>query len=70
MKGAYRTMRKQGKINEQEVASFLPNNGQGLLHTVDLMEHRQVACNELLDVTGRRHSVCIQLSAKEPPEVR
>ena len=31
MQKAYRTIRKQGKINEQELASLLVKNGQGLL---------------------------------------
>lgn len=53
MKKAYRTVRKQGKVNEQELASFLVKNGQGLLPMVDLIEQCQVACNELIDVTGR-----------------
>ena len=43
MQKAYRTIRKQGKINEQELASFLVKNGQGLLPMVDLIEQCQVA---------------------------
>ncbi len=52
MKRAYRTIRKQGKLNEQELASFLVKNGQGLLPMVDLIEQCQMACDELIDTTG------------------
>ena len=73
MKRAYRTIRKQGKVNEQELASFLVKNGQGLLPMVDLIEQCQVACNELIDVTGRAAiQAVLQLSAMEaaggPPQ--
>ncbi|MFP5204179.1 MAG: hypothetical protein ACLGSH_02350 [Acidobacteriota bacterium] len=50
---AYRTIGRQGKINEQELAGFLAKNGQGLLPMVDLIERCQVACDERIDVTGR-----------------
>ena len=53
MKKAYRTIRKQGKANEQELASFLVKNGQALLPMVSLIEQCQVACDELINVTGR-----------------
>jgi transposase-like protein len=73
VKKAYRTVRKQGKVNEQELASFLVKNGQGLLPMVDLIEQCQVACNELIDVTGRAAiQAVLQLSAIEaaggPPQ--
>ena len=73
MKRAYRTIRKQGKVNEQELASFLVKNGQGLLPMVNLIEQCQVACNELIDVTGRAAiQAVLQLSAMEaaggPPQ--
>ena len=73
MKRAYRTVRKQGKVNEQELASFLVKNGQGLLPMVDLIEQCQVACNELIEVTGRAAiQAVLQLSAMEaaggPPQ--
>lgn len=73
MKRAYRTIRKQGKVNEQELASFLVKNGQGLLPMVDLIEQCQIACNELIDVTGRAAiQAVLQLSAMEaaggPPQ--
>ena len=73
MKKAYRTIRKQGKVNEQELASFLVKNGQGLLPMVDLIEQCQVACNELIDVAGRAAiQAVLQLSAMEaaggPPQ--
>ena len=53
MKRAYRTIRKQGKTNQQELTSFLVKNGQGLLPLVDLIEQCQVACDQLIDMTGR-----------------
>ena len=66
MKRAYRTIRKHGKVNEQELASFLVKNGQGLLPMVDLIEQCQLACNELIDVTGRAAiQAVLQLSAME-----
>lgn len=73
MKRAYRTIRKQGKVNEQELAKFLVKNGQGLLPMVDLIEQCQVACNELIEVTGRAAiQAVLQLSAMEaaggPPQ--
>jgi len=73
VKKAYRTIRTQGKVNEQELASFLVKNGQGLLPMVDLIEQCQIACNELIDVTGRAAiQAVLQLSAMEaaggPPQ--
>jgi transposase-like protein len=73
VKRAYRTIRKRGKVNEQELANFLVKNGQGLLPMVDLIEQCQLACNELIDVTGRAAiQAVLQLSAMEaaggPPQ--
>ena len=73
MKKTYHTIRKQGKINEQQLASFLVKNGQGLLPMVDLIEQCQLACDELIDVTGRATiQAVLQLSAMEaaggPPQ--
>jgi putative transposase len=66
VKRAYRTIRKQGKTNEQELASFLVKNGQTLLPMVDLIEQCQIACDELIDVTGRAAiQAVLQLSAVE-----
>ncbi len=66
MQRAYRTIRKQGKINEQELASLLVKNGQGLLPMVDLIEQCQVACDQLIDMTGRATiQAVLQLSAME-----
>jgi putative transposase len=66
VKKAYRTIRKQGKVNEQELASFLVKNGQTLLPMVDLIEQCQVACDQLIDVTGRAAiQAVLQLSAVE-----
>jgi transposase-like protein len=73
VKKTYHTIRKQGKINEQQLASFLVKNGQGLLPMVDLIEQCQLACDELIDVTGRATiQAVLQLSAMEaaggPPQ--
>ena len=73
MKKSYPTIRKQGKVNEQQLASFLVKNGQGLLPMVDLIEQCQLACDELIDVTGRATiQAVLQLSAMEaaggPPQ--
>ncbi len=66
MKKTYHTIRKQGKANEQELAGFLAKNGQALLPMVDLIEQCQVACDELIDVTGRAAiQAVLQLSAIE-----
>jgi putative transposase len=66
VKKTYHTIRKQGKINEQELAGFLAKNGQVLLPMVDLIEQCQVACEELIDVTGRAAiQAVLQLSAIE-----
>jgi len=73
VKRAYRTIRTQGEVNGQELASFLVKNGQGLLPMVDLIEQCQLACNERIDVTGRAAiQAVLQLSAMEaaggPPQ--
>ena len=73
MKKSYHTIRKQGKTNEQQLASFLVKNGQALLPMVDLIEQCQLACDELIDVTGRATiQAVLQLSAMEaaggPPQ--
>ena len=66
MKKTYHTIRNQGKVNEQELAGFLAKNGQALLPMVDLIEQCQVACDELIDVTGRAAiQAVLQLSAIE-----
>ena len=66
MKKRYHTIRKQGKTNETQLASFLVKNGQALLPMVDLIEQCQMACDELIDVTGRATiQAVLQLSAME-----
>ena len=66
MKKTYHTIGKQGKVNEQELVGFLAKNGQALLPMVDLIEQCQVACDELIDVTGRAAiQAVLQLSAME-----
>ena len=66
MKKTYHTIRKQGKVNEQELAGILAKNGQALLPMVNLIEQCQVACDELIDVTGRAAiQAVLQLSAIE-----
>ena len=53
MKRSYHTIDKQGKANEKKLAEFLSKGGQLLLPMVDLIEHCQMACDELIDVAGR-----------------
>ena len=66
MKKTYHTIRKQGKVNEQELARFLAKNGQGLLPMVDLIEQSRMACDQLIDVTGRAVlQAVLQLSAAQ-----
>jgi transposase-like protein len=73
VKKTYHTIRKQGKVNEQQLASFLVKSGQGLLPMVNLIEQCQLACDELIDLTGRATiQAVLQLSAMEaaggPPQ--
>ena len=66
MKKTYHTIRKQGKVNEQELATFLTKSGQGLLPIVDLIEQSRMACDQLIDVTGRAVlQAVLQLSAAQ-----
>jgi transposase-like protein len=53
VKKSYHRIGKQGKVNEQKLAGFLARSGQFLLHMVDLIEQCRMACDELIDVTGR-----------------
>jgi putative transposase len=53
VKRSYHTIDKQGKANEKKLAEFLSKGGQLLLPMVDLIEHCQMACDELIDVAGR-----------------
>jgi transposase-like protein len=73
VKKIYRTIRKQGQVNEQDLATFLTKNGQGLLPMVDLIEQSRMACDQLIDVTGRAVlQAVLQLSAAQvaggPPQ--
>jgi hypothetical protein len=73
VKKSYHTIGKQGKVNEQELAAYLAKQGQFLLPMVDLIEQSQMACDELIDVTGRATiQAVLQLSAMEaaggPPQ--
>jgi putative transposase len=64
VKKSYHTIRKQGKVNEHELVEFLSRNGQFVLPMVDLIEQCQLACDELIDVTGRAAiQAVLQLSA-------
>ena len=66
MKKSYHTIGKQGKVNEQELTEFLFKNGQFVLPMVDLIEQCQLACEELIDVTGRAAiQAVLQLSAAQ-----
>jgi hypothetical protein len=53
VKTSYHSIGKQGKVNEKELAGFLARSGQFLLPMVDLIEQCRMACDELIDVTGR-----------------
>ena len=65
MKTSYHTIGKQGKVNEKELAGFLARSGQLLLPMVDLIEQCRMACDELIDVTGRAAiEAVLQLSAE------
>ncbi|MHB2007102.1 MAG: transposase [Acidobacteriaceae bacterium] len=51
-------------MNEQELAGFLARSGQFLMPMVDLIEQCRLACDELIDVTGRAAiEAVLQLSA-------
>jgi transposase-like protein len=66
VKKPYQTIRQQGKANEQELTAFLTKNGQGLLPMVELIEQSRLACDQLIDVTGRAVlQAVLQLSAAE-----
>jgi transposase-like protein len=66
VKKTYHTIGKQGKVNEQELAGFLAKQGQFLMPMVDLIERCQLACDELIDVTGRAAiEAVLQLSANQ-----
>jgi putative transposase len=73
VKKPYQTIRQQGKANEQQLTAFLTKNGQGLLPMVELIEQSRLACDQLIDVTGRAVlQAVLQLSAAEvaggPPQ--
>jgi hypothetical protein len=56
----------QGKVNEQELAGYLARSGQFLLPMVDLIEQCRLACDELIDLTGRAAiDSVLQLSASQ-----
>ena len=66
MKSSYHTIGKQGKVNERELAGFLAKSGQILLPMVDLIEQCRLACDGLIDVTGRAAiQAVLQLSANQ-----
>ncbi len=66
MKKSYHTIGKQGKVNGQELAGFLAKEGQFLMPMVDLIEQCRLACDELIDVTGRAAiEAVLQLSASQ-----
>jgi transposase-like protein len=66
VKKSYHTIGKQGKVNEQELAGYLARSGQILLPMVDLIEQCRLACDELIDVTGRAAiEAVLQLSANQ-----
>jgi transposase-like protein len=73
VKKRYHTINKQGKANEVRLVEFLSKNGQMLLPMVDLIEQCHLACDELIEVTGRAAiQAVLQLSAEQvaggPPQ--
>jgi hypothetical protein len=66
VKQSYHTIGKQKKVNQQELAGYLARSGQILLPMVDLVEQCRLACDELIDVTGRAAiEAVLQLSANQ-----
>lgn len=66
MKKSYHTIRKQGKVNEQELVACRAKRGQFLLPMMDLIEQCQMAWSEPIDVTGRATiQAVLQLSAMQ-----
>jgi len=66
VKKSYHTIHKQGKVSERELAGYLARSGQFLLPMVDLIEQCRLACDELIDVTGRAAiDAVLQLSASQ-----
>jgi len=71
VKKNYHTIDKQGKANTKKLAQFLSQNGQLLLPMVDLIEHCQLACDELIDVAGRATiQAVLNLSAEQVAGLR
>ena len=64
MKKTHYTLRKQGKVNEQELTAFFTKNGQHLLLMLDLIEQSRMACDQLIDVIGRASA---RPSCRYPP---
>jgi putative transposase len=66
VKRNYHTINKQGKANQGKLADFLSKGGQWLLPMVDLIEQCRMACDELIDVTGRAAiQAVLELSAQQ-----
>jgi transposase-like protein len=66
VKKSYHTIDKQGKASTKKLAEFLTQNGQFLLPMVDLIEHCQLACDELIEVAGRATiQAVLELSAQQ-----
>ena len=73
MKKAYRSIRNQGKVNEQDLARFLSSNGQFLLPMVNMVEQCRLSCDDLIAMTGRATiQAVLELSTAEaagaPPQ--
>ncbi len=66
MRRRYHTIEREGKANARRLAEFLSKSGQLLLPMVDLIEQCQMACDELIDVTGRAAiQAVLELSAQQ-----
>jgi putative transposase len=66
VKRSYHTIEREGKANARRLAEFLSKSGQLLLPMVDLIEQCRMACDELIDVTGRAAiQAVLELSAQQ-----
>jgi hypothetical protein len=66
VKKSYHTIGKQGKSERAGAGRVLARSGQILLPMVDLIEQCRLACDELIDVTGRAAiEAVLQLSANQ-----
>jgi putative transposase len=66
VKRRYHTIEKNGKVSAGKLAKFLCKNGQFLIPLVELIEQCRLACDELIEVTGRAAlQAVLQLSSQQ-----